>query len=206
VSAEKMIYQYLKNSRGARKGVMVAVGNDTHWALGVSVANTSAGDVFDAGLGIKMAHGRALHALELWQEHVEDAAKMKKALEEISEAGVQDQKVPVLAVNIMIPIGVCGRVHEFAERCKLYFKDKTSAASYYADNVKDLQKEVAQLTMLFEAEENKYQQNPTPPSLRGQQAEMQAEMKELAESLELIKAKELIVKNMKNRVTRVQKP
>lgn len=207
---EKMIYQYLKNSRGHKKGVMVAVANDTLWALGVSVANFSAGDRFDAGRGIKMAHGRALHALESWQKNQDDAARMKKQLEEITQsAEAQAQVVPALSVHINIPVGVYSEVHEFEERCKCYFKDKQVAAYYHADNVKNMQREVAQLTMLFEDAEKKGH-NLIPPSLRAGQQEHEKNMKdakELAQALELITAKELILKNMKNKqVTRVQKP
>lgn len=159
--AEQMILKYLRDTRTNRKkGVVVAVANDKVWALGVSVTNVKAGDTFDAGRGIEMAHGRALKALGLKVAHV---AAGSQAVDE----GVQTKIVPYTP-TVEVPVGVFTEVEEFWSRSAKYFKDKEPGCRIEANVTKmNFDQSVAELTKLFETDRNRSKRESVPPSLRG---------------------------------------
>ncbi len=208
--AEKMIYQYLRRkSDNTRKGILVAVANDKNWALGLSMTNTKAGDKFNAGLGMNIAHGRAVSALEKQENHMAIRTELMKKVQELGwgvERGEEKEVtavVPAVELSVEVPIGVWQEVEEFQIRAQRYFKDKQPACTYTANNP-SFQKSVEQLQLLFEDELTKTARLSTPPSLR----EEAVTMTKIAEALSHIgtKAAEQKTSTMQKPVTRVEKP
>lgn len=55
--------QYIRNKKGQLVGVMVAVSNESQFAIGYSIAAVSKGDKFDRELGEGIANARAIRTL-----------------------------------------------------------------------------------------------------------------------------------------------
>lgn len=188
---EKMIMQYLRDKYdNSCKGVVLALEVEGRWALGVSVANTAAGDHFDSKIGFEMARGRALKVLEQVRKNisnfdglrVEIEAKMDTLKDRLVTAKtVEDQKSiqkeldialkaytkPCTDICVEVPIGVYDQVAMFYERAHRYFKDKDSACHIEQNFVKiNMEKTVAQLSALFETEEERMARESVPSSLR----------------------------------------
>ena len=220
VSAEKMIVQYLRDPKtNVKRGVALAIANDKFWSVGVSLTNLKAGDKFNAGHGIKMAHGRAVARLEKYEKHTVLREQLAKKLQEMDwgteTASKPDLtnfagKVPVLQELVVVPASVWPQVAKFVERAQRYFKEKKGACRYEATGLKtEFEQAVQRLEQLFETDQDENQRRRAWSSLR----EEAVTMSQVQHALEVIGKVEnqqqeriKVGKHSNKVVTRVTKP
>lgn len=159
-----MIFKFLRDKNGSKRGVMVGVCNDANYAIGVSCANINAGDAFDRKRGLEMAEGRAWKALELAgnaKKITERAIRLLKIKPSTSEG----REISTLLVDIKVPGSVLKEVEKFKESAGRYFKGRTSVINIHGPWAQNSNDDVARLSMLFDersTDKNRF----VPPSLR----------------------------------------
>jgi hypothetical protein len=103
-------FQYLRDRKRQKRGVVVSVGDETGFAVGYSLVNSKAGDKFDFAIGRSKALGRAMQIL----------ADRKKAQNKDTNATV-----------LTVPNSVYRQVEYFALKAERYYKNKKKAYCLY---------------------------------------------------------------------------
>ena len=202
MSESKRIVQYLRDPKtNALKGVAVAVSNGKSWALGISLTNFKAGDVFNKEHGLKMALGRAIKKLTVFELAQENHVKLLEELYKIRPESKDEKQLPPPPQYIAIPPSVWPQVKEFTARAKRYFKEQTEACCYTLQQSRNpkFEESVRKLQQLFETEQERVQRQSVPPSRQQEIVTMQ----KLSQALQAIGESEGESNKI---VTRVTKP
>lgn len=101
-------FQYLRDRKRQKRGVVVSVGDETGFAIGYSLVNSRAGDKFDFAIGRSKALGRAMQIL----------ADRKKERNKDTDSTV-----------LTVPNSVYRQVEYFALKAERYYKNKKRAYS-----------------------------------------------------------------------------
>jgi hypothetical protein len=164
-----MIFKFLRDKHGSKRGVVAGVCDETSFAIGMSCANLKAGDLFDKKQGLEMAEGRAWKALKVSKDAKKVTERAARLLKGRTVMGGGDKEISPLLVDVNVPGSVLDQVKYFEGSVGRYFKGRVSVTSINGPWFSPInQGEMKILSSLFDGGMPKPDKF-TPPSLRQKQ-------------------------------------
>lgn len=131
----KVIMSYIKDSKGNKKGLMMAAKVDGEVCFGWSLCKKC--DEFNRYDGYLIAEGRMLNNERMYDNYIKDEEEFYKFYEENDDFSAEDrEEMPLILFIDVVPSSIQKEFKKFSQRVKSYFKnEKFSHVFNYLDNL-----------------------------------------------------------------------